>query len=140
MIRRLLLMSVTVAVTVAAILPGNAQATRKPTRTEVRGMTAAAVPPGGRIGWAQISTAGPYAVAWVVAARPRDPSFQDALLLLKGSGNRWGLTADIYHEGCPRVPRKGKRSGGRRAGVKGSFCLQGILRCAAGRAESGDRA
>lgn len=106
MIRRLLLMSVTVAVTVAAILPGNAQATRKPTRTEVRGMTAAAVPPGGRIGWAQISTAGPYAVAWVVAARPRDPSFQDALLLLKGSGNRWGLTADIYHEGCPRVPRK----------------------------------
>jgi len=69
--------------------------------------------------------------------RERYPS-RDALAadaghaaVAKESGKR--KTAN-FRWGC----NKRKRSGGRRVVLKGSCCLQGMLRCAAGRAEGGD--
>ena len=78
-----------VAGVAALVLAGAAQAARKATPAERQGIAAATLPSGngyyrgGRVAWAEVSTAGPYAVAWV-AARPHVHGFQDALYLLKG--------------------------------------------------------
>ncbi len=58
--------------------------------------------PGGRVGWAEISTAGRYAVTWVVARPNR--VFQPALLLLHRRGQHWHTIADLPHSDCPGVP------------------------------------
>jgi hypothetical protein len=100
-----------VAGVAALVLAGAAQAARKATPAERQEIAAATLPSGngyyrgGRVAWAEVSTAGPYAVAWV-AARPHVHGFQDALYLLKGRSRHWRVAAVIYDTGCPGVPRK----------------------------------
>jgi hypothetical protein len=100
---------------VTIVLTGTADATRRPTRRELRGIKAVVLPSNqsyfrcGRIAWASVSTAGPYALASTVArsARACRHSFQDVLLLVgRRRDGRWRFVADVINENCPRVPRR----------------------------------
>jgi len=97
-------------------LAGNAQAYRKATRAERRAMARDPQLPtdhGRRLGWAEVSTAGPYAVAWL--AGPPNSDFQGDVVLTRRHGRRWGtyvaLVVRYRREGlvlgdwCFGVPR-----------------------------------
>jgi hypothetical protein len=94
---------------VALVAAGPAPAYRKASRSQRRAIAAVLVPSNqpyfrnGRIAWAEVSTAGPYAVSWMVPRTPHG-NFQPALLLLKHHGSRWRLLVDVYNQNCPGVP------------------------------------
>ncbi|MDQ6777805.1 MAG: hypothetical protein M3071_16700 [Actinomycetota bacterium] len=98
------------ALVLSLVVATSAQATRKPTRRELRAIAAAALPTqgpyahAGRVGWAEISTAGPYAATYLVARPDKVKVFQDVLFLLRRRGRHWHVIADILHERCPGVP------------------------------------
>ncbi len=108
-----LILSVTLATACSLCIAVPALALHRASHSTLRAIHAAVLPAGnsyfdcGRIAWARVSSAGPYAIVYV-AARGVDgcrERFQQALLLAARSGSRWRLVADVLHEGCPRVPQ-----------------------------------
>jgi hypothetical protein len=95
----------------ALALAGTAQAYRRATVAERHAITRVVLPGtnsyfrGGKLSWAEVSTAGPYAVVYV-AARPHNTGFQNAIELLKRTGHRWIYLAAVLDQDCPGVPRK----------------------------------
>ena len=105
---RVVVLSVIVALGAAGAL-----ASRPATRAQLHGIALGALPPTqpyfrcGRIGFARVSTAGPYGLVDAIARGSHRcrRSFQNALLLLRQVKGRWHRVADIYYEPCARTPR-----------------------------------
>ncbi len=102
--------AVAVGAMLSLIIVASSQAAHTPGAGERAAIARAAVPPKGtfpapgKLAWAEVSSKGPFALAWVTGKTPR-ANFQDALLVLKRIGRRWQVVADAIHTRCRGVPR-----------------------------------
>ncbi len=112
MTRRLTL-SLILAAACALSAAAPAFAVHQPSGRALRAIRAAVLPANnpyfhcGRVAWARISSAGPYAIASVSAKhRPHScvDQVQPGLFLVKRHDGRWQTAIEVHNQFCPRVP------------------------------------